>query len=283
LWPIERAYRAPSLTLGGRQFCWGERTFIMAVVNATPDSFSGDGVLDPRAAAELARRFEDEGADIIDVGGESTRPGASDLPAEVELTRVLPVLRAVRAATRLPISIDTYHAAVAAAALEEGADAINDVHGLRADPGMAGVASRADAVFVMHNQRGRNFREVVADIRCGWAESLRLAGAAGIAPERVVLDPGFGFGWKPEQNLEMLRRLPELWPIELPLLVGASRKSTIGAVLGLPVGERLEGTAATVALAIAGGADMVRVHDVKAMSRVAKMADAIVRGRWQSS
>jgi dihydropteroate synthase len=282
LWPLERRYRAPSLTLRGREFAWGERTYVMAIINASPDSFSGDGIgADPERAAVLARRFEAEGADIIDVGGESTRPGAEELSPEAEEARVLPILAAVREATTLPVFIDTYHSRVAVAAFDAGADALNDVHGLRADPAMAEVAARAGAVVLMHNQRGRPLHDVVGDIRCGWAESLRLATEAGLDAANVILDPGFGFGWKPEQNLEMLRRLPELWDLELPLLVGASRKSTIGTVLGLPVGERLEGTAATVALAIGAGADIVRVHDVREMARVARMADAVVRGRWR--
>jgi len=257
----------------------------MGVINATPDSFSGDGIAaDAGRAADLARQFEADGADILDIGAESSRPGAEPLPAAEELARLLPVLAAVRGASKLPISVDTYHAEVARAALDCGADAVNDIWGLRFDPAMAGVvASHGAALFAMHNQRGRAHHDVAGDILAGWEETLRIAGEAGVPADRVVVDPGFGFGWAPEQNLEMLRRLPELATPGLPLLVGTSRKSTIGLVLDLPVEERFEGTAATVALAIAGGADMVRVHDVREMARVVRMADAVVRGNWRQA
>ncbi len=281
-WPPPRVYRAPSAVIRGREFRWGARTFIMGIINVTPDSFSGDGLgADAEAAAALARRFEAEGADIIDIGAESSRPGAEELDPAEELRRLLPPLRAVRRATTLPISVDTYHAAVAAAALEAGADAINDIWGLRRDPEMAAVVARAGChLIAMHNQRGRPFHDVLGDIAAGFDVTLETAAAAGIPPDRVILDPGFGFGWTPEQNLEMLRRLPGLWPFQLPLLVGTSRKSTIGYVLDAPVDQRLEGTAATVALAIGAGADIVRVHDVAAMCRVARVADAVVRANW---
>lgn len=257
----------------------------MGVINATPDSFSGDGIgADRKRAAALARKFEAEGADIIDIGGESSRPGAQPLTAGEELARVIPALEAVRAATSLPLSVDTYHATVAEAGLRAGADIVNDIWGLRADPAMAGVVARAGAALVaMHNQRGRAHCDVVQDITAGWRETLRIAGASGIDERQIILDPGFGFGWSPGQNLEMLRRLPELCELRLPVLVGTSRKSTIGLVLDLPAEQRLEGTAATVALAIAAGADIVRVHDVREMSRVARMADAVVRANWQAS
>ncbi|MGE5597209.1 MAG: dihydropteroate synthase [Hyphomicrobiales bacterium] len=256
----------------------------MAIVNVTPDSFSGDGVDgDVGAAAELARRFEAEGADLIDIGGESSRPGAEELDPAEELARILPAIEAVRAATALPISVDTYHASVAEAALERGATIVNDIWGLRRDPRMAAVVARYGAALVaMHNQRGRAHHDVIGDIRAGFEATLELAAAAGIDRGKIIADPGFGFGWKPEQNLEMLRRLRELWDLELPLLVGTSRKSTLGLVLDAEVHDRLEGTAATVALAIAGGADIVRVHDVRQMRRVARMSDAIVRANWRS-
>lgn len=255
----------------------------MGIMNVTPDSFSGDGLagnLD--AVVSLAREFEAAGADVIDVGGESTRPGAAPIDVEEETRRVLPAIRAVREATSLPVSIDTCHAAVAEAALCAGADIVNDITGLRGDPEMAAVVARHAAPLVaMHNQRGREFHDVACDIAAGFEASLAIAAAAGIDRARVILDPGFGFGWAPEHNLEMIRRLPELWRFELPLLVGPSRKSTIGLVLDLPVEQRLEGTAATVALAIAGGADIVRVHDVREMVRVCRMADAIARDHWR--
>jgi dihydropteroate synthase len=195
----------------------------------------------------------------------------------------LPSLKAIRRATALPISVDTYHAVVAEAALEAGADIINDIHGLRFDPAMAAVAARHGVpVIAMHNQRGRPFFDVVDNIRAGFETSLALAAQAGIPRERVILDPGFGFGWTPEQNLEMLRRLPELWDLGLPLLTGVSRKSTLGIVIDAQVDDRFEATAAAVALSIAAGSDIVRVHDVREMVRIARMTDAIVRANWRA-
>lgn len=272
-------YRFPSLIVRGREFRWGSRTFVMGIVNATPDSFSGDGLgTDAEAAAALAKRMEAGGADWIDVGGESSRPGAEELDPAEEARRVVPVIEAVRAVTNLPISVDTYHASVARAALRAGADAINDIWGLRHDPAMPRVAAETGAVVIaMHNQRGRQFHDVVGDIRSGFEATLALCAKHAIPGDRLILDPGFGFGWTPEQNLEMLRRLGELRSLGLPLLVGTSRKSTIGHVLGgAPVGERLEGTAATVALSIANGADIVRVHDVPEMVKAARMSDAVI-------
>jgi len=283
--PLARSYRSPEARLGSRAFSWGERTLVMGIINATPDSFSGDGVVGhPERAAGLATAFEAAGADILDVGGESSRPGAQPLGPEDEAARVLPALRAIRRVTGLPISIDTYHASVARAALDEGASIINDIHGLQFDDNMAHLAADSGATVVaMHNQRGRFFHDVVADIRAGFERSLCVAREAGIDDAHMVLDPGFGFGWKNEHNFEMLRRLPELWDLGYPLLVGPSRKSSIGALLGMPVDHRLEGTAAAVALAVAGGADIVRVHDVAEMARVVRIADAVVRGNWHES
>jgi dihydropteroate synthase len=253
----------------------------MGIVNVTPDSFSGDGLaLDVEAAVRQAVQMREDGADIIDVGGESTRPGAGELPADEEMRRVLPVIERLAKDLDIPISVDTYKAQVARAALEAGAHMVNDVHGFRREPEMAKVAAEFGVPAVaMHNQRGRDFHDTIGDIVTGLLESLRIAREHGLTEDRVIVDPGFGFGWTVEQNLEMLRRLPELRVLGRPILVGTSRKSAVGAVLGdLPVGERLEGTAATVAVAIAGGADIVRVHDVREMARVAKVADAIVRG-----
>jgi len=273
------------MTIGGRQFRWGERTYVMGIVNCTPDSFAGDGIgYDVAAAVRLAVRMREEGADIIDVGGESTRPGYEPVPADEELRRVLPVVRVLAKELDVPISIDTIKAVVARAALEAGASLVNDVSGLKADPDMARLlAEYGVPAVVMHNQRGRAFTDVVADVLTGWEESFRLAETASVCRDALIVDPGFNFGWRPEHALEMLRRLAELRQrAGRPLLIGTSRKSVIGLVLGgLPVEERLEGTAATVALAVAQGADIVRVHDVKEMARVARMADAIVRG-WQA-
>ncbi len=273
------------ITIRGREFRWGSRTYVMGVVNVTPDSFSGDGLaLDAEAAVAQGRRFEDEGADILDVGGESTRPGFEPIPLEEELRRVVPVVRRLAAETALPVSIDTYKPEVAEAAIAAGAHMLNDVWGLRHEGDgerLARLAAQSGVpVVAMHNQRGRQFRDVVGDLLAGFRESLRIAREAGVPEEQLIIDPGFGFGWDEKQNLEMLRRLAELRVLGRPVLIGTSRKSTIGKVLDLPVEERLEGTAATVAIAIAHGADIVRVHDVKAMVRVARMTDAIVRGKF---
>jgi dihydropteroate synthase len=251
----------------------------MGVLNITPDSFSGDGLADDvETAVEQGRRFEAEGADILDVGGESTRPGFQPATIEEETRRVAPVIRGLVQETSLPVSIDTYKAEVADEAIRAGAHMLNDIWGFRHDERMARLAAQSGLpAVVMHNQRDRPFRDVVGDLLAGFRESLRVAREAGVPEERLILDPGFGFGWTEEQNLEMLRRLGELRVLGRPILIGTSRKSTIGKVLDLPVEERLEGTAATVAVAIANGADIVRVHDVRAMVRVARMTDAMVR------
>jgi dihydropteroate synthase len=255
----------------------------MGIVNVTPDSFAGDGLADADAAVARAARMAAEGADIIDVGGESTRPGFEPVSAEEEIRRTVPVIERLARELDVPVSIDTSKAEVAREALAAGAALVNDVHGFRRDPGVAAAAAAAGApAIAMHNQRDRPFHDVIGDITVGLIESLRVAEAQRLPRERVIVDPGFNFGWTPEQALEMLRRLPELRALGRPLLVGTSRKSTIGAVLGLPVEERLEGTAATIALSIAGGADIVRVHDVREMARVARMADAVVRG-WTAA
>jgi dihydropteroate synthase len=271
--------RPPPLTIRDREFVWGRRTYLMGVLNITLDSFSGDGLgYDVEAAVAQGRRFAAEGADILDVGGESTRHGFDPVGADEEIGRVLPVIERLLAEVDIPISVDTAKAGVAQAALAAGAHLLNDVSGLRHDPEMAALVARFGVpAVVMHNQRDRPFRDVIGDIRDGLEASVALAVAAGVPRERLIIDPGFGFGWTPEQNLEMLRRLGELSDFGLPILVGTSRKSAIGAVLGLPVEERLMGTAATVAIAIARGADIVRVHDVKEMVQVCRMADAVVR------
>ncbi len=280
---VETAQPQP-ITIGGREFIWGRRTYIMGVVNVTSDSFSGDGLAyDMAAAVNQAVRMCRDGADIIDVGGESTRPGFLPVPADEEIHHTVPVIERLLGEVDVPVSIDTYKAEVARAALNAGACLVNDVHGFRREPEVAAVAAGFDVPAVaMHNQRDREFHDVIGDITAGLVESLRIARERGLPDERVIVDPGFNFGWTEEQALEMLRRLGELRTLGRPLLVGTSRKSTIGVVLGLPVEDRLEGTAATVALAIANGADIVRAHDVKEMSRVARMADAVVRG-WTKS
>ncbi len=269
-----------SLRIGGREFHWGARTYVMGIVNVTPDSFSGDGVTDLQAAVGQARQMEQDGADLIDIGGESTRPETwtgAGLRVEDELARVMPVLERVVAAVTLPISIDTYKATVAERAVAAGAAMVNDVWGLRRDPQMAATIARAGvAVVLMHNNPGGGYRDLIGEIATALRESAELGRAAGIPEDRIIVDPGIGFGKTREENLEIIKRLPDLRRLGFPLLIGPSRKSFIGKTLDLPVGERLEGTAAAIALSIAGGADIVRVHDVKSMVRVARMADAIV-------
>ena len=273
----------PPLTIGPRTFVWGERTYLMGVINVSPDSFSGDGLADVDAAVAQGRRLVDEGADILDVGGQSTRPGFDELTADEETRRVVPVIERLAAEAGVPLSVDTYKAPVARAALEAGAHLVNDIWAFRCDGDMARLCVEFDApAVVMHNQRGREFHDVIGDVRAGLDASIAIAEEAGLSRGRLILDPGFGFGWSEEQNLEMLRRLPELRELGLPLLVGTSRKSTIGAVLGdVPVDRRLLGTASTVALAVAAGADIVRVHDVAEMRDVARVADAVVRGLFR--
>jgi dihydropteroate synthase len=247
--------------------------------------------MDADTAIARAEQLVADGADIVDVGGESTRPGASFVSEEEERARVLPVIAALASRLPVPISVDTSRAAVAEAAIAAGATMVNDVWGLRRDPALAGTVAQAGvALVLMHNRAAQptvvalgghydtvKYSDVVAEIVAWLGESVAMAEAAGIARSQMLVDPGIGFGKTAAQNLEIMRRLPELRALGLPVLVGTSRKSFIGITLGLPVEERLEGTAATVALAIAGGADVVRVHDVRFMSRVARMTDAIVR------
>ena len=276
---------------------WGARTYVMGILNVTPDSFSGDGLLRRGAAVEAAvaqaRAFVEAGADILDVGGESTRPGAQPVPAEEEAARVVPVVAALkRAFPQVLISVDTSKAAVAERALDAGAGMVNDVWGLRADPRMAAVVARYRVpVVLMHNRAARPqvqerlggryvavaYEDVVADVRRELLQSVALAHRAGIPDSHIILDPGIGFGKTVEQNLALVRRLREIRTLGYPVLLGVSRKSFIGYTLDLPPEERLEGTAAAVAIGIAHGADIVRVHDVAFMVRVARMADAIVR------
>ena len=268
---------------------WGRQTYVMGVINVTPDSFSGDGIVDETLtpgvivarAVSQAQQFVAEGATIIDVGGESTRPNFAAISAEQELARVLPVIGALYAVLpkEVIISIDTYKAEVARQALDTGACMINDIWALNRDPAMSGLASEREVpIILMANMRGYHKHEIVSDAVRFLAHSIDLALAAGVAWEHIIIDPGIGFGTTPEENLTLLHRLGELRALGRPILLGTSRKSTIGLVLGgLPVSERLEGTAATVALGIAQGADIVRVHDVREMMRVVKMSDAVVR------
>jgi dihydropteroate synthase len=286
----------PPTTWGRHALAWGSRTYVMGILNITPDSFSRDGLAFADATREQivesavakARRMVAEGALLLDIGGESTRPSTVQeppLPAAVECERILPVIEALVATLppEIILSVDTYKASVAAAALDAGAHLVNDIWGLQADPDMAAlVAERGVPVVLMSNLRGQPRHEPVADVTRRLAASIERALAAGIPWEHLILDPGFGFGLAGEENLRVLARLEALRALGRPLLVGTSRKAHIGLVLGTPVEDRLEGTAATVALAIARGADIVRVHDVRAMVRVARMADAVVRG-WQGA
>lgn len=268
----------------------GDRTLIMGVLNVTPDSFSDGGhFLDPHAAVAHALEMEKAGADLIDVGGESTRPGSKGVSVDEELSRVLPVLEGLRGTLKIPISIDTSKSQVAKAAIQAGAAIVNDVTGLRADPGLAEVAMRHRLPLILMHMRGEPStmhkglfaKDVMKDVMAGFKRSVSAARKAGVPKSQIILDPGLGFGKSYEQNYELIARIPELAALGFPLLIGASRKSFVGKALGgATKGARAWGTAATVAAAALGGAHMVRVHDVEHMVQVARVADAIVnRGR----
>jgi dihydropteroate synthase len=292
-------------------FEWGARTYVMGILNITPDSFSDDGILSSsppdvggrgvrdeggeESALIQAQHFVEFGADILDVGGESTRPGAQIVSADEELARVVPVVQTL--AHQLPnaiISIDTYKSKVAEAALQAGAHIVNDVWGLRADPDLAAVVRDYNVpVILMHNRSqpgsvevrdqlgsaylGANYDNLVDDVKRELMGSIQIARKAGIADEKIILDPGIGFGKTVAHNLELIDRLDEIRALGYPVLLGPSRKSFIGYTLDLPADQRLEGTAATIAVGITRGADIIRVHDVQEIARVAKMTDALVR------
>ena len=267
---------------GEAEFRWGQRTYIMGIINMSPDSFSGDGLgSDIEVAKAQARRFIAEGADIIDIGGESTRPGSEPISLDEELKRVIPAIERLAGDLAVPISIDTSKSAVASRALDAGARMINDVWGLKQDPRLAQVAAEAGVPIVLtSNQRHEPCQyDIMAEVISSLERSIALAKAAGVAEQDIIIDPGIGFGKSLEQNLEIIRRLAELKILGKPILLGTSRKSMIGLVLDLPPDQRLEGTAATVAIGIANGADIIRVHDVKQMVRVCRMSDAILRRR----
>jgi len=265
------------MTIRGREFVWGTRTFVMGIINVTPDSFSGDGLSgDVDAAVKKARSFAAAGADIIDVGGESTRPGHEPVREEEEAARVIPALAAIRAAVGLPISIDTFKPAIASAAIAAGADIVNCVWG--AVPGIVDVAARAGVpLVVMHNRNSTDYEgDCVDEIIQSLGRSAEETRQAGMA--RVIIDPGIGFGKTADQNIEVLGRLGEFVErLPYPLLIGTSRKSFIGKITGSPVEERAFGTAASIALAIASGADIVRIHDVEKLMATVDVADAICR------
>jgi dihydropteroate synthase len=271
-----------TLSCRGRTLTLGERTIVMGILNVTPDSFSDGGkFFDPEVAVEHAHEMVADGADIIDIGAESTRPSTWDqepLSAAEEIKRLLPVLERLVEELSVPISVDTYKAETARAALEAGAHIINDIWGFQRDPELPGVAAEYDVpVVLMHNQDGTEYQDLMSDLTAFLRRSIQIAEEAGVRPENVIIDPGFGFGKNAEQNLIVLRRLGELRSLGKPILLGTSRKSTIGKVLDLPADQRLEGTLATTIWGIAqGAADIVRVHDVKEMVRAARMTDAII-------
>jgi dihydropteroate synthase len=278
---------------------FGKKTHIMGILNVTPDSFSGDGLMTVSgfvvAAIDQAQRFVDAGADIIDIGGESTRPGSKPVSEEEELNRVIPVIEAIRrAGLNVLVSVDTYKSNIAETALKTGANWINDVWGLRADPQMASVAARYGVpIVLMHNRSkpseaqlqqrlggryiGVEYSNLIESVKIELMESVHIARSGGILDKQIILDPGIGFGKTVEQNLEIVNRLGEFKSLGFPIMLGASRKSFIGYTLNLPPEDRIEGTAAVCAVGIARGADILRVHDVQIMARIAKMTDAIVR------
>ena len=257
----------------------------MGILNTTPDSFSDGGLLTSvEAAVEHGERMASEGADIIDIGGESSRPGADPVPAEVEMGRVLPVIQKLAKRIEIPISIDTYKSSVARRALDAGACMVNDISALRSDPDMASVVAEASVPVVLMHMRGTpknmqldpSYDSLIPSIISFLRTRIQAAVGAGISPNQIIIDPGIGFGKTVAHNLEIIRQLRKFKRLGKPILIGASRKSFIGKVLNLPVGDRVEGTAATIAVAITNGADIVRVHDVKEMARVVRMTDAIV-------
>ena len=279
--------KSPSLKIGSRRFPLGRRTYLMGVVNVTDDSFSGDGLLG-RSAADItarARRFVQDGADMIDVGGESMRPGSTGISAKAELRRVIPLMKSLRRSLKVPLSIDTTKSAVAHAALDAGADIVNDVSAFR-DRRMAGLVKRYDAAVVLMHCQGRprtmqihpHYEDVLEEVYLFLEKSVKKALDSGIREDRIIVDPGLGFGKTVEHNLEILRRLREFKGLGQALLVGASRKGFIGKILDRGVSDRVWGTAGAVVTAVANGADIVRVHDVCAIKQAVRVADAIQRG-----
>jgi dihydropteroate synthase len=282
MFPARRKFR---LRLPERMLVLGERTLVMGILNVTPDSFSDGGLyLDPEAAVAQATALEAAGAHIIDVGGESTRPGSAGISANEEMRRILPVLRKLRGKIRIPISVDTSKAEIAEAAADEGAEILNDVTGLRNDPGVAHVAQRRKLGLILMHMRGTPqtmqeapfARDVIRDVTTGLRRSLAKALNAGVVRSRLVIDPGIGFGKSHEQNCEIIQRLPELVKLGFPLMLGTSRKSFLGTALKRnDRTDRIWGTAATVAAGILQGAHIVRVHDVAEMAQVARLADVL--------
>ena len=270
--------------IDGKPYIWGVKTYVMGIVNVTNDSFSGDGIgYNPEAATDQALKFQDEGADFIDVGAESTRPpsiyaNVKRVTVQEEIKRVVPVIELMSRKLNIPISIDTYKSDVARCAFESGAALINDIWGLQFDRRMTDVVLKYECpVIVMHNQENTFYEDLIKDISLKLKRTIDLAMKSGIKKENIILDPGIGFGKTAEQNINVIKNLEAFIDLGQPLLIGTSRKSFIGHVLDASIENRLEGTAATVALAINSGVDIVRVHDVKEIVKVSKMADAIIR------
>jgi dihydropteroate synthase len=265
--------------IGDTDFRWGSRTYIMGIINVSPDSFSGDGQPTLKAAMEWAKRMVEEGADIIDVGGESTRPDSQPITAEEEISRVVPFIERAAGKIGVPISVDTYKTVVARRAMEAGADLLNDISGFTWGTGMIELAGKKNTpIVITSNQRDEPVQDIMHAVIIQLKELIEKALKAGVRMENIIIDPGVGFGKTVEQNLEIVRRLDELKVLNRPILLGTSRKSFIGAVLDALPQDRLEGTAASVAIGISKGADIIRVHDVKQMKLIAKMSDAVIRG-----
>lgn len=274
-------HRRIDINCGKYELNLGTRTLIMGILNVTPDSFSDGGdYAQVNVAVKHAKAMASEGADILDIGGESTRPGAQEVDAAQELERVLPVVQRLVGEVDLPISVDTYKAKVAEEVLKAGAHIINDVWGLQRDPNIASVIAKYDApVIIMHNRKNTEYKKDIIEEICDFfKKSIDIALKAGIKKENIILDPGIGFGKTPEQNMVIMSRLGEFNDLGYPVLLGTSRKSMIGKILDLPPKERVEGTLSTTVMGIIQGVDIVRVHDVKENVRAAKVTDAIVRG-----
>jgi dihydropteroate synthase len=275
------------LKLGKKILDFSSRTYLMGILNVTPDSFSDGGkFLNPKDAIKQALNMAEQGADIIDVGGESTRPGADSIPLEEELKRVIPVIEEVMKKTDVPISIDTYKSEVATRALDAGAEMVNDISALRFDPEMKKIISKYDVPVILMHIKGTpknmqddpHYDNVIQEISDYLKESIQMAEDSGIDKDKIIIDPGIGFGKRVKDNLEILRNLKKLTSLDKPILLGLSRKSFIGKALDLPLDQRLEGSLAASAVAILNGAKILRVHDVRESKRAAQMVDAILKG-----
>jgi len=274
--------QVPGITrCGNSLFRWGERTYIMGIINLSPDSFSGDGCTTLEAALQKARGMVEDGADIIDVGGESTRPDAKPVSVDEEIQRVIPFISSIAGRIRAPVSIDTYKCEVALQALEAGACMLNDISGSSVESGTVKLAAEKDVpIVITSNQRGQKVTAIVDAVMSQLKDMIDRAVGAGVRPENIIIDPGIGFGKTVEQNLEIVRRLGELKTLGRPVLLGTSRKSFIAAVAGPSPEERALGTAASIAIGISRGADIVRVHDVRQMKLICRMSDAIAGRAW---